>query len=52
MGQAIRPIALIVDDDTQQRELIGTLLQETGLEVASSEEAVNMCCASARTRSS
>ena len=45
MGQAIRPIALIVDDDTQQRELIGTLLQETGLEVvevASSEEAVNM----------
>ena len=45
MGQAIRLIALIVDDDTQQRELIGTLLQETGLgvvEVASSEEAVNM----------
>jgi CheY-like chemotaxis protein len=45
MGQAIRPIALIVDDDTRQRELIGTLLQETGLEVvevASSAEAVNM----------
>jgi CheY-like chemotaxis protein len=45
MGQAIRPIALIVDDDTEQRELIGTLLQESGLEVvevASSEEAVNM----------
>jgi CheY-like chemotaxis protein len=45
MGQAIRPTALIVDDDAQQRELIGTLLQETGLEVvevASSEEAVNI----------
>jgi CheY-like chemotaxis protein len=44
MGRAIRPIALIVDDDPQQRELIGTLLEETGLEVvevASSEEAVN-----------
>ena len=45
MGEAIRPTALIVDDDAQQRELIGTLLEETGLEVvevASSEEAVNM----------
>ena len=45
MGQTIRPIALIVDDDKQQRELIGTLLEEIGLEVievASSEEAVNI----------
>lgn len=45
MGQATRPAALIVDDDTQQRELIGTLLEESGLEVidvASSEEAVNI----------
>jgi CheY-like chemotaxis protein len=44
MGQAIRRIALIVDDDTQQRESIRTLLEETGLEVveaASSEEGVN-----------
>jgi len=45
MGQAIRPTALIVDDDAQQNELIGTLLEETGLDViqvASSEEAVNV----------
>jgi CheY-like chemotaxis protein len=45
MAQVIQPTALIVDADTQQRELIGTLLEETGLEVfgvASSEEAVNM----------
>ena len=44
MGRAIRPVALIVDDDTEQHELIGALLEETGLqviEVASSEEAVN-----------
>jgi len=45
MRQTIRPTALIVDGDKQQRQLIGTLLEETGLEVievASSEEAVNM----------
>jgi CheY-like chemotaxis protein len=45
MGQAMRPIALIVDDDMQQRELIGILLAETGLKVveaASAEEAVNI----------
>jgi CheY-like chemotaxis protein len=50
MGQAIRPTALIVDDDARQRELIGTLLEETGLEVvevASSDEAVNMLRVSA-----
>jgi len=50
MGEAIRPTALIVDDDAQQRELIGALLEETGLEVvevASSEEAVNMLRAGA-----
>jgi len=44
MGQTIRATALIVDDDAGQRELIGTLLEETGLEVvevASSEQAVN-----------
>lgn len=44
MGQAIRPTALIVDENAYQRELIGTLLEETGLEVVeltSSEEAVN-----------
>jgi len=45
MGQAVRPTALVVDDDTQQRALIGTLLEEAGLdvvEVASSEGAVNI----------
>src|SRR5215468_11034546 len=45
MAQVIQPTALIVDADTQQRELIGTLLEEIGLEVigvASSEGAVNM----------
>jgi CheY-like chemotaxis protein len=50
MGRAIRPTALIVDNDAQQRELIGTLLEETGLEVidvASSEEAVNVLRVSA-----
>jgi CheY-like chemotaxis protein len=50
MGQAARPTALIVDNDAQQRELIGTLLEETGLdviEVASSEEAVNVLRVSA-----
>ena len=50
MGRTIRPTALIVDNDAQQRELIGTLLEETGLEVidvASSEEAVNVLRASA-----
>jgi len=50
MGQAIRPIALIVDDDTQQCDLLGTLLEETGMdviEVASSEEAVNVLRVSA-----
>lgn len=44
MRKVIRPSALIVNDDAKQRELIGTLLEETGLEVievASSEEAVN-----------
>jgi CheY-like chemotaxis protein len=51
MARAIRPAALIVDDDTQQNELIGTLLRETGLEViqaVSSEEAVNILRVSAR----
>jgi len=51
MGEAIRPTALIVDDDAQERELIGILLEESGLEVievASSEEAVNMLRVSAR----
>jgi CheY-like chemotaxis protein len=50
MGQAIRPAALIVDDDAQQNELVGTLLKETGLEViqvVSSEEAVNILRVSA-----
>lgn len=45
MRQAIRPSALIVDDDARQRELIGALLEEIGLEVievGSSEEAVNI----------
>jgi CheY-like chemotaxis protein len=51
MARAIRPTALIVDDDAQQRELIGTLLEEIGLEVvqaASSEEAVNILRGGAR----
>jgi CheY-like chemotaxis protein len=50
MGRTIRPTALIVDDDAQQRELIGILLVETGLEViqaASSEDAVNILRVSA-----
>jgi CheY-like chemotaxis protein len=41
----IRPTALVVDADAQQRELIGILLAESGLDViraASSEEAVNV----------
>jgi len=46
MAQAIRPnIALIVDDDENQRGLIGVLLEETGFEVVevdSSAEAVNI----------
>ena len=40
----IRPTALVVDADAQQRELIGILLAESGLDViraSSSEEAVN-----------
>ena len=44
MGQAMRPIALIVDG-TYGRELAGTILEEAGLEVVeveSSEDAVNM----------
>jgi CheY-like chemotaxis protein len=51
MGLAIRPTALIVDNDTQQRELIAILLAEIGLEVipvASSEEALNVLRVSAR----
>src|SRR6516165_9135669 len=51
MGRAIRPTALIVDDDARERELIGILLEERGLDVilvASSEEAVNVLRASAR----
>lgn len=45
MAQVIRPTALIVDNDARQRELIGPLFEEAGLDiigVASSEEAVNM----------
>ncbi len=50
MGRVIRPTALIVDDDTEQRELIAILLEEIGLDViqvTSSEEAVNVLRASA-----
>jgi CheY-like chemotaxis protein len=45
MGQAIRSIALIVDDDEQQRVSIRILLAHTGLEVvevSSAEEAIKM----------
>jgi len=45
MAPAIRPTALIVDDDAQERELIGILLEEIGLDVipvSSSEDAVNV----------
>jgi CheY-like chemotaxis protein len=45
MGQAIRSVALIVDDDEQQRASIRILLAETGLEVievSSAEAAINM----------
>jgi CheY-like chemotaxis protein len=51
MARVIRPTALIVDGDAQQRELIAILLEETGLDVipaASSEEAVNVLRISAR----
>jgi CheY-like chemotaxis protein len=47
----IRPTALVVDADAQQRELIGILLAESGLDViraASSEEAINALRDSAR----
>jgi CheY-like chemotaxis protein len=47
----IRPTALVVDADAQQRELIAILLAESGLDViqaASSEEAVNALRDSAR----
>lgn len=47
----IRPTALVVDADAQQRELIGVLLEERGLDVIraiSSEEAVNVLRGSAR----
>ena len=45
MGQAIRSIALIVDDDEQQRVSIRMPLAETGqevVEVSSAEEAINL----------
>jgi CheY-like chemotaxis protein len=48
---AIRPTVLVVDADTQQRELIGILLEERGLDIiraASAEEAVNVLRVSAR----
>jgi len=51
MVRAIRPTALIVDDDVQECELIGILLDEIGLDVipvSSSEEAVNVLRAAAR----
>jgi CheY-like chemotaxis protein len=51
MARTIRPTALIVDDDSQERELIGILLEEAGLDVipvASSEEAVNVLRVGAR----
>ena len=51
MRRAIRPTALIVDDDAHERELIGILLEERGLDVipvASSEEAVNVLRGGAR----
>jgi CheY-like chemotaxis protein len=47
----IRPTALVVDADAQQRELIGILLEERGLDIiraASSEEAVNVLRGGAR----
>ena len=51
MRQGIRPTALIVDDDAHQRESIGILMEETGLDVilvGSSEEAVNILRGGAR----
>jgi CheY-like chemotaxis protein len=51
MARTIRPTALIVDDDSRERELIGILLEERGLDVipvASSEEAVNVLRVGAR----
>jgi len=51
MRRAIRPTALIVDDDAHERELIGILLEERGLDVilvASSEEAIGVLRSGAR----
>ncbi len=47
----IRPTALVVDAEAQQREWIGILLEESGLDViraASSEDAVNVLRVCAR----
>ena len=39
MGQAFKPIALVVEDDAYQRELLKVLLEETELHVFACESA-------------
>ncbi len=39
MGQAFKPIALVVEDDQDQRELLSVLLEESDLHVFSCESA-------------
>jgi len=39
MGQAFKPIALVVEDDADQRDLLSVLLEEAELQVFSCESA-------------
>jgi two-component system cell cycle response regulator CpdR len=39
MGQAFKPIALVVEDDQDQRDLLGVLLEEAEFQVFSCESA-------------
>lgn len=46
MGQAnpLKPIALVVEDDLLQRELVGVLLEESQMEVVQCESAEGALC--------
>jgi two-component system, cell cycle response regulator CpdR len=46
MGQAspLKPIALVVEDDVLQRELVGVLLEESEMEVIQCESAEGALC--------
>lgn len=39
MGEAMRPIALVVEDDAMQRTLVATLLEESDMKVIECESA-------------